>query len=46
MADPTNKHNNRLINTLRNIKTHGGLEDITYKRLSPTGAGPGSNLSD
>ena len=37
--DPTVKQKNKLINTLRNIKTEGGLNEETYKRLYPTGAG-------
>ena len=37
--DPTVKQKNRLINILRNIKTEGGLNEETYKRLYPTGAG-------
>ena len=29
----------QLINILRNIKTEGGLNEETYRRLYPTGAG-------
>ena len=36
--DPTNKQKNRLINTLKNIKSEGGLNEEAYKRLYPTGA--------
>ena len=35
--DPTNKEKNRLINILKNIKSEGGLNEETYKRLYPTG---------
>ena len=37
--DPTVKQKNKLINILRNIKTEGGLNEETYRRLYPTGAG-------
>ena len=37
--DPTVKQKNKLINILRNIKTEGGLNDETYRRLYLTGAG-------
>ena len=36
--DPTNKKKNRLINILKNIKTEGGLNEETYRRLYLTGA--------
>ena len=36
--DPTNKHKNRLVNILKNIKTEGGLNEDTYRKLYPTGA--------
>ena len=36
--DPTNKHKNRLVNILKNIKSEGGLSEETYKKLYPTGA--------
>ena len=38
-SDPTNKLKNRLITLLKKIKTEGGLNKATYKRLYPTGAG-------
>ena len=38
-ADLTNKHKKKLIIMLRTIKAEGGLGDIKYKRLYPTGAG-------
>ena len=38
-SDPTTKHKNRLINILKSIKAEGGIDNITYKRLYPTGAG-------
>ena len=38
--DPTVKQKkNKLVNILRNIKTEEGLNEETYKRLYPTGAG-------
>ena len=37
--DPTNKMKNKLITLLKKIKTEGGLNETTYKRLYPTGAG-------
>ena len=37
--DPIVKQKNKLINILRNIKTEGGLNEETYRRLYPTGAG-------
>ena len=37
--DPTVKQKNKLINILRNTKTEGGLNEETYRRLYPTGAG-------
>ena len=36
--DPTNKFKNKLAQTLRNIKTQGGLSDSKYKRLYLTSA--------
>ena len=39
-TDPTNKYKNKLIALLKTIKTEGGMDDITYKRLYPTGAVP------
>ena len=38
-SDPTTKHKNRLISILKSIKSEGGIDNITYKRLYPTGAG-------
>ena len=38
--DTINKYKNKLIHMLRTIKVEGGLEDIAYKRLYSTGAGP------
>ena len=38
-SDPTTKHKNRLISILKNIKSEGGIDNTTYKRLYPTGAG-------
>ena len=38
-SDPTTKHKNRLISILKPIKLEGGIDNITYKRLYPTGAG-------
>ena len=38
-SDPTTKHKNRLISILKNIKTEGGIDNTTYKRLYPTEAG-------
>ena len=40
MADPINKHKNKLTNLLRTIKVQKWLVDITYKRLYQTGVGP------
>ena len=40
MADPTNKHKNKLINILRNIKAQGGLGDFMCKRSYQTGTAP------
>ena len=37
--DPTNKLKIRLISLLKQIKTEGGINDATYKRIYPTGAG-------
>ena len=39
-TDPTNKYKNKLIALLKTIKSEGGMDDITYKRLYPTGAVP------
>ena len=43
-AEPNNKHKNKLINMLRTNKAEGGLWDITYIRLYPTGAGPPNSM--
>ena len=37
--DPTNKYKTKLISLLKSIKTEGGINESTYKRLYPTGAG-------
>ena len=37
--DPTNKYKTKLIALLKSIKTVGGINESTYKRLYPTGAG-------
>ena len=37
-ADPTNKYKNKLINLQKTIKSEGGINNKTYKRLYPTGA--------
>ena len=39
VADPTNKDKNKLIKLLKTIKAEGGINNTTYKRLYPTGAG-------
>ena len=39
-SDPTNKYKNKLISPLKSIKAQGGMDDNTYRRLYPTGAGP------
>ena len=36
----TNKYKNKLISLLKNIKTEGGMDEVTYRRLYPTGASP------
>ena len=38
VADPTNNYKNKLINLLKTIKSEGGMNNKTYKRLYPTGA--------
>ena len=38
-SDPTTKHKNKLISILKTIKSEGGIDNTTYKRLYPTGAG-------
>ena len=37
--DPTSKQKTRLIKLLKNIKAEGGINEETYKRMYPTGAG-------
>ena len=37
--DPTNKYKTKHISLLKSIKTEGGINESTYKRLCPTGAG-------
>ena len=37
--DPTNKYKTKLIALVKSIKTEGGINESTYKRLYPTGAG-------
>ena len=37
--DPTNKYKTKLTALLKSIKTEGGINESTYKRLYPTGAG-------
>ena len=37
-TDPTTKYKNKLISLLKTIKTEGGIDNTTYKRLYPTGA--------
>ena len=37
--DPTNKYKTKLIALLKSVKTEGGINESTYKRLYPTGAG-------
>ena len=38
-SDPTNKYKNKLISLLKSIKANGGINEITYRKLYPTGAG-------
>ena len=37
-ADPTNKYKNKLISLLKTIKSQGGINNTTYRRLYPTWA--------
>ena len=37
--DPTNKYKTKLIALLKSIKSEAGINETTYKRLYPTGAG-------
>ena len=39
-TDPTNRYKSRLITLLKKIKTEGGMDEATYRRLYPTGASP------
>ena len=39
-TDPTTKFKNKLISILKSIKSEGGIDENTYKRLYPTGATP------
>ena len=38
-ADPTSRQKTKHINLLKNIKTEGGINEETYERMYPTGAG-------
>ena len=38
-SDPTNTFKTRLISLLKHIKTENGINEATYKRVYPTGAG-------
>ena len=38
-SDPTNKYKNKLIGLLKSIKVGGGINEATYRKLYPTGAG-------
>ena len=38
-TDPTNKYKNKLISLLKTIKTEGGINEVIYRWLYPTGAG-------
>ena len=42
--DPTNKYKTKLISLLKSIKTEGGIDESTYKRLFPTGPGSPSSM--
>ena len=37
--DPTNKQKNKLIQLLKKIKTEGGINEESYRKMYPTGAG-------
>ena len=39
-ADSMTKQKNKLITLLKNIKAEGRINDETYRRMYPTGAGP------
>ena len=38
-ANTTTKQKNKLITLLKNIKAEGGINEATYRRMYPTGAG-------
>ena len=38
-TDPTTKYKNRLISLLKTIKSEGRIDEVTYLKLYPTGAG-------
>ena len=38
-GDPTNKQKNKLTQLLKNIKTEGGINEESYRKMYPTGAG-------
>ena len=38
-TDPTNRQKNKLIQILKKIKEEGGMNEVTYKKVYPTGAG-------
>ena len=38
-TDPTTKCKNKLISLLKTIKTEGGINDVIYRMIYPTGAG-------
>ena len=37
-TDPTSRIKSKMINLLKKIKSEGGIDDILYKKLYPTGA--------
>ena len=37
-ADPTTRYKNKLISILQSIKAEGGINEVRYRRLYPTGA--------
>ena len=39
-TDPTNRYKNMLIILLKKIKTEGGIDEVTYRRIYPKGARP------
>ena len=42
--DPTNKYKTKLIALLKSIKTEGGINEATYKKVYPTGQDPPSSM--